>query len=114
MKVTPLIIFVLLSLVIVTVLYFLFPVGGVVLQQNPGKFNRAQFDAVVLAVRKLSLKPGEESLLRLDDISRPDSLHPLTSTQTIARGQGAGIVCARRDSSGNLAVVIETKDVGHA
>ena len=87
---------------------------GHALRQNPGSFDRERFEAVVAQVRSMSLVPGEETQLRLDDPSDPMSLRMLKPNEYFARGQGAGSVWASVTPDGELKVVIETRDAGHA
>ena len=47
---------------------------GILLRQNSGYFDRAHFNAVVDQVRAMSLAPGREIQLRLDDPADPKSL----------------------------------------
>jgi hypothetical protein len=99
-----------------TVLVFT-PLGWIVLlkfDQNPGAFDRERFEAIVLEVRALGLRPGESVELKLDDIAVPKSLRSVKPNEMFARGLGAGNVWATVTSDGKLKVVIETKDLGHA
>ena len=89
-------------------------VGWLILNQNPGPFDRTRFEAVVKEVRLLGLKPGERRRLRLDDLGDPKSLRALNQDEVIERGRGAGNVWAESTSGGRLKVVIETRDLGHA
>ena len=84
------------------------------LQQNPGPFDRDQWEAVVAGVRSFGVAPGETKELRLDPLSDPKSLRIRKPGEGNARGQGAGNVWAQRTATGILKVVIETRDLGHA
>lgn len=85
-----------------------------VLDQNPGPFDRARMQQIVDRVRLLGIKPGEDRNLRLDDLSNPSSLRVTKPQEVFPRGEGAGNVYARVSANGELTAVIETKDLGHA
>lgn len=89
-------------------------ISSLVLQQNPGPFERARWEAVVRRVEALGVAPGETKELRLDDLEEPMSLRPRRPEEGRERGQGAGSVWAQRTPEGRLMVVIETRDLGHA
>jgi len=103
-----------LLLAVVAGALFLFTPLGNALRGKRGGFDRGHFEAVVTQVRSMSLAAGEEVQLRLDDPSDPTSLRFLKPGETFHRGQGAGNVWARLTPDGELTVVIETKDRGHA
>jgi hypothetical protein len=84
------------------------------LQQSPGSFDRSWCEAVVQQVRALGIAPGETRELRLDALRDPSSLRLRRPGEMPARGEGAGYVWAARTPDGKLAVVIETRDLGHA
>ncbi len=86
---------------------------GIVLKQNPGRFSRGHFEAVVAQVRSMSLPVGEEVKLRLDDPSDPASLR-LAKQGGMPFHYGEGNVWAELGAGGALKVVIETRDLGHA
>jgi len=86
----------------------------VVFNQNPGRFDRERFEAVVQQVRLMGIKPGETKQLRLHDVGDPKSLRPLKPGQEFGRGQRAGCVWAEVTAGGKFKVVIETRDLGHA
>jgi hypothetical protein len=89
-------------------------IGWIPFLQNPGSFDRALLEAVVEQVRRAGVAPGETRAFRLEDLREPTSLRPCREGEFFGRGQGAGCVWARRSSAGKLAVVIETRDLGHA
>jgi len=101
-----------LLVLVVLVAVFTTPLS-IFLRQNPGYFDRAHFNAVVDQVRGMSLEPGREIRLRLDNPADPASLRLVKPDETFPRGAGAGCVWAKV-SDDNLVVVIETSDVGHA
>lgn len=84
------------------------------MQQNPGTFDRARWEAVVARARALAIAPGETRELRLDDLADPGTLRLRRPGEVAARGQGAGDVWAKKSADGTLVVVIETRDLGHA
>ena len=102
-----------LLLAVVAGALFLFTPLGNALRGKLGGFDRGHFEAVVTQVRSMSLAAGDEVQLRLDDPSDPTSLRFLKPGETFHRGQGAGNVWARVTPSGELKVVIQTKDLGH-
>lgn len=87
---------------------------GFLFFSNPGLFHRSRFEAVVARVRDMPLEVGETKLLRLDDLSDPASLRPCEPDEFFRRGECEGVVWARLDADGRLAVVIQTRDLGHA
>ena len=101
---------------------------GIALRQNPGSFDRENFEAVVAQVRAMSPAAEGDSAgvtglihategdfqFRLDDLSDPTSLRLLKPNESFDRGFGAGNVWADITPDGRLKVVIETKDLGHA
>jgi hypothetical protein len=86
----------------------------VLLRRNPGPFNRQKMEAVVQQVRLMELEPGRDHALRLDDLTKPQSIRLVGPDEPFRRGQNEGNVWARRLSDGHLSVVIETRDLGHA
>ncbi|HSI11015.1 MAG TPA: hypothetical protein VK961_03175 [Chthoniobacter sp.] len=89
---------------------------SVIFQQNPGRFDRPQFEAIVAQVRQAGMKPGTEQQFFLTDFSDPKSLRPLSEGEAMKlfSGKGAGHVWAQLSPQGSLKVVIETRDLGHA
>jgi len=83
---------------------------------GPGWFHRQRLEAVVAEVRRMHLPPCAtcEVALRLDDLSDLQSLHERGEDEAYEPGAGRGRVWARRTEDGNLTVVIETRDCGHA
>jgi len=88
-------------------------IGFLMLNQNPGWFHRGRYTQIVERIRAMNLSPGEWHL-RLDDVSAPASLRRVGEDETFTRGDGAGCVWAEVKPDGNLKVVIETRDLGHA
>ena len=111
-KLTIACVILLLALGVGTVLVF--TPFGIVLRQKPGSFDRKHFEAVVAQVRSMSPAAGEEARFRLDDPSDPASLGMLKPNETFARGEGASNLWGRVSPTGELKVVIETRDLGHA
>jgi hypothetical protein len=62
----------------------------------------------------MELEPDRDHALRIDDLTKPQSIRFLKPEEAFRRGQNAGNVWARRSSNGKLSVVIETRDLGHA
>lgn len=89
------------------------PLGSAV-RVRLGLFERGHFKEVVAQARALSPTAGGEFELRLDDPHDPSSLRTLAPGESFDRGQGAGHVWARVSPAGDLTVVIQTKDRGHA
>jgi len=87
---------------------------GVILRQNPRSFDRKHFEAVVARVRTMAQPAGQEFQFRLDDPSDPASLRNLKPNEMFLRGQGTGNVWASVTPAGELKVVIQTRDLGHA
>jgi hypothetical protein len=103
------------------------PIGGLLVfatlifaEQNPGPFDQARFAAIVEQVNAIGIQPGESLELRLDDITSPKSLRRVKPDEaavragTIVERDGVGDVWAARAADGSLAVVINTRDSGHA
>lgn len=82
-------------------------------EDRRGPFDKPRFEAVVKEVQRRGLKPGERLKLHLDRMDDPGSLRP-QRTEDRDRGAGSGNVFAIRKPGGELIVVIETKDLGHA
>jgi hypothetical protein len=82
--------------------------------RSAGSFDRRRFEEIVAVVRIQPIKPGERSEFRLDDFNVPTSLRPLRPGERFRRGQGVGLVWAERTKDGQLKVVVETRDAGHA
>ena len=91
---------------------FLAPIWS--MDQNPGTFKRKTFAAIVDKVREVTPTETEEIRFYLEDLSSPESLRSLDSEERFMRGEKAGLVWASKSSSGDLKVVIQTKDLGHA
>ena len=100
------------------ILFALFRTGllSLLFQQNPGRFDRPRFEAIVAQVRQASLKPDTEQQFYLDDLSDPKSLRPLSDeeAQKLLIGKNAGHVWGQISTQGALKVVIQTRDLGHA
>jgi len=104
--------------VLALVFLVLFRTGllSAVSQQNPGRFDRPRFEAIVAQVRQAGLKPESQQEFFLDDFADPKSLRPLSDDEVakLSSGKGAGHVWAQVSPQGALKVVIETRDSGHA
>jgi hypothetical protein len=70
-------------------------------------------EGIVQQVRLMDLKPDTDHALRIDDLTKPQSIRFVKEGEAFDRGQGEGNVWARRSLDGHLLVVIETKDLGH-
>ena len=81
---------------------------------SAGAFDRARFEAVVAEVRRQPMNAGAHARFRLVDPTDAGSLRPISENDPLARGQRAGLVWAERTKDGQLKVVIETRDAGHA
>ena len=96
------------------------PIGFflIAFQQNPGRFQRQAYEAVVAQIRNAELRPGEPREFIMDSVSNPKLIHPWKPDQGLKgltrRGDGAGHVSAEVSPDGKLKVVIETRDLGHA
>lgn len=101
---------VILSLVLIGVVIFLLSYIFI----WPPSFNRELYSGVVEQVRQSGIAPGQKMTFKMDDLSNPKSLRVRNPDEYIARGQGAGCVEAEMTYDGNLKVVIETRDWGHA
>jgi hypothetical protein len=89
-------------------------ITGIFAEQNSGPFDQARFAAIVEQVKAIGIQPGESLELRLDDITNPKSLRRVKLNEIFDRGYGAGNVWAARAADGSLAIVVETRDLGHA
>ncbi len=78
-----------------------------------GPFEKPRFQAVVEEVERRGINPGDRLRLHLDRMDDPGSLRPQRDEDR-DRGAGTGNVLAIRKPGGELIVVIETKDHGHA
>jgi len=103
-------------MVLVFLVLFRTALPSVISKQNPGRFDRPLFEAIVAQVRQADLKPDIEQQFFLDDLSNAKSLRPLSDGEAmkLLSGKGAGHVWARVSPHGALKVVIETRDMGHA
>lgn len=91
-------------------------VPSIVSEQNAGRFDRPLFEAIVAQVRQAGLKPGTQQEFILEPLSDPKSLHPRGEDEASkwpAR-KGADRVWAQVSAKGELKVVIETRNLGHA
>ena len=91
---------------------FLIPVR-MLMDQNPGPFKQKTYTAIVEEVRSRVPNGTEEMTFRILDFADISSLQPSGSNELI-RGQNAGTIWASKNSFGELKVVIQTKDLGHA
>jgi len=89
---------------------------AIVFKQNPGRFDRPRFEAIIAEVRQADLKPETEQQFFLDDLLDPKSLRRVSYEEIskITSGRVAGRVWAQVSPEGALQVVIETRDNGHA
>ena len=71
-------------------------------------------EAIVEKVRASGLKPGREYEFRVQSLDDPESLQEVQPTRMPRMGEGVGLVWAKIDATGNLKVVIQTRDLGHA
>lgn len=91
-------------------------VPSVVFEQNAGRFDRPLFEAIVAQVRQAGLKPDTQQEFILDQLSDPKSLRPRGDDEASKwpSRKGASRVWAQVSARGDLKVVIETRDLGHA
>jgi hypothetical protein len=83
-------------------------------QQNPGRFDRKNLEAVVAYVRTSGIKPGQQSEFLISNLTDPRSIRPIKPHQGFTPGEDAGHAWADVAEDGKLKVVIETRDLGHA
>jgi hypothetical protein len=73
---------------------------------SAGPFDAARMNAIVEAVRRQSIGE-EETFFHIDNLSRPESLHPV-----LEYSQSTGDIWARK-IDGALQLAIMTRDRGH-
>jgi len=81
-------------------------------QRNPS-FDKQRLEKIVEKVKEKKLKPGAQVELRVENLSDPGSLRARRTSDN-DRGRGAGNVWASKEPGGELVVIIETQDNGHA
>lgn len=93
------------------------PLGVAVLHRLITKpnisFKRSCLNADVAQVKARGVRPGGRIELRLEDLCDPRSLRPRRPEDN-ERGKEAGNVWASRAPTGELTVIFETVDNGHA
>lgn len=80
---------------------------------NPGRFDRAKFEAIVARLRQMKLPVGKEDRFMMDDLSDPNSLRPLKPKELLLNWSHSDLVWVRQNSPDDLDAVIVTRDCSH-